>query len=104
MLCGRETETEVRCSVAQQGLQVALTLDAGLGWLELAPEQCEWHPCTWAREVSEACEAMEGTSYANRSAVQCLRCPMLPIPRAQKSGQPSRSSRSADWLRNQDCK
>lgn len=48
MLRGRETETEVCCSVAQQGLQVALTLDTGLGWLELAPEQCEWHPCTWA--------------------------------------------------------
>lgn len=27
------------CSVAEQGLQVALTLGTGLGWLELAPEK-----------------------------------------------------------------
>ena len=27
------------CSVAEQGLQVALTLGTGLGWLEIAPEK-----------------------------------------------------------------
>lgn len=37
---GGEADTEVPCSVAEQGLQVALTLSTGLGWLELAPGKC----------------------------------------------------------------
>ena len=36
---GEEADTEVPCSVAEQGLQVALTLGTELGWLELAPEK-----------------------------------------------------------------